>query len=430
MLLVFFLQTNWFTICDVIKLVHIFLFICVFYLLGCASYLKQADQTKTYLRSHQYDLAINNLKEKAETSGKDQLMYLLDYATILQIKGEYKKSALAFQAADKLIDEKDYHSVSQVVGSALGSEEMIQYKGESYEKFLINSLNAINYLMLGDYDSALVECRRINNKISAFRMEGRDPYEFSSFARYLAAIIWEADRKYDDAYIEYEGAYQLDPKIPFIASDLIRSAYLAQRFDLVKKWKKEFDYRHADSEVNPMKDKNLGEIVVIFQEGFGARKVPRYDSPRFPTLRPEYNESSTAQIEIIENNSVIKTQVIYDIDSVAMRSLEKDYAALIARRVGGIVAKAVVSDQIRQKNNLLGDLAWIAMNVSDRADLRQWSTLPAKIQIARIFLKPGKYKIKVKSLNSSGFETGEPILDMDLLIKSGQKAFVNYRSLR
>jgi len=179
-----------------------------------------------------------------------------------------------------------------------------------------------------------------------------------------------------------------------------------------------------------MKDKNLGEIVVIFQEGFGARKVPRYDSPRFPTLRPEYNESSTAQIEIIENNSVIKTQVIYDIDSVAMRSLEKDYAALIARRVGGIVAKAVVSDQIRQKNNLLGDLAWIAMNVSDRADLRQWSTLPAKIQIARIFLKPGKYKIKVKSLNSSGFETGEPILDMDLLIKSGQKAFVNYRSLR
>ena len=413
------------------------LHLSLFSFLGCASYLKQADQTKDYLRAGQYDAALNELKTKAESPGKDQLMYLLDYATTLQIKGDYKASAQAFQAADKLVDENDYHSVTQVLGATLGSEEMIQYKGESYEKFLINSLNAINYLMLGDYYNALVECRRINNKISAFKMEGRDPYELSSFARYLAAIIWEADKKYDDAYLEYEGAYKLDSSIPFIQTDLIRSAQLSQKYDLVKKWKKEFDYKDLGSELNPVKDKSLGELVVIYQQGFGARKVPRYDSPRFPMLRTEYSQTAAAQVEVmtIEGDSqtskaITKTRVIYDIDSMAIKTLDKDYAALVARRIGGVVAKAVVSDQIRQKNQLLGNLAWIAMNVSDRADLRQWSTLPAKIQMSRIYLKPGSYKVRIKSLNFNDSETGDHELVTDVIIKPGQKAFVNYRSLR
>jgi len=407
--------------------------------MGCASYLKQADQTKEYLRSGQYETALTELKVKAESPGKDQLMYLLDYATTLQIKGDFKASALAFQAADKLVDENDYHSVTQVLGATLGSEEMIQYKGESYEKFLINGLNAINYLMLGDYDDALVECRRINNKISAFKMEGRDPYELSSFARYLAGVIWEADKKYDDAYLEYEGAYKLDSSIPFIQTDLIRSAQLSQKYDLVKKWKKEFDYKDLGSELNPVKDKSLGELVVIYQQGFGARKVQRYDSPRFPMLRPEYSQSTAARVEVTADKSQksadfdavnVKTRVIYDIDAMAIKTLDKDYAALVARRIGGVVAKAVVSDQLRQKNNLLGDLAWIAMNVSDRADLRQWSTLPAKIQMSRIYLKPGTYKVRIKSLNFNDAETGDQELEVDVIIKSGQKAFVNYRSLR
>jgi len=407
--------------------------------MGCASYLKQADQTKEYLRSGRYETALTELKVKAESPGKDQLMYLLDYATTLQIKGDFKASALAFQAADKLVDENDYHSVTQVLGATLGSEEMIQYKGESYEKFLINGLNAINYLMLGDYDDALVECRRINNKISAFKMEGRDPYELSSFARYLAGVIWEADKKYDDAYLEYEGAYKLDSSIPFIQTDLIRSAQLSQKYDLVKKWKKEFDYKDLGSELNPVKDKSLGELVVIYQQGFGARKVQRYDSPRFPMLRPEYSQSTAARVEVTADKSQnsadfdavnVKTRVIYDIDAMAIKTLDKDYAALVARRIGGVVAKAVVSDQLRQKNNLLGDLAWIAMNVSDRADLRQWSTLPAKIQMSRIYLKPGTYKVRIKSLNFNDAETGDQELEVDVIIKSGQKAFVNYRSLR
>jgi hypothetical protein len=404
---------------------------------GCASFLSQSEETKNLLRQGQTAQALKELKEKSDAEGKDQLMYTLDYAMALQISGDYRASSNAFIKADALLDAKDYHSVSQIVGSTLGAEEMIQYKGESYEKFLLNSMNAINYLMLGDYDAALVECRRINTKISSFKMEGREAYELSPFASYLSAIIWESQKKYDDAYIEYDSAYKLDPTIAGIGGDLIRSAKLAGRDQALEKWKKEFkDDRQALSE--EMNGRKNGEVIVIFQQGFGAKKVPRTDEPRFPTLQTEFLKTSIAQVEITpvepaggKTYSVVnKTRTVYDIDSMSMKTLDKDYNSLIARRIGGIAAKAVVSDQIRQKNELLGSVAWIAMNLTDRADLRQWSTLPAKIQVARIFLQPGKYELKVRGLDSYDALTNDELSPQIIEIKAGQKVFSNFRSLR
>ena len=404
---------------------------------GCASFLQQSEETKSLLRQGQMTQALKELKAKSETEGKDQLMYTLDYAMALQISGDYRNSATAFIKADQLLEQKDYHSISQVLGSTLGAEEMIQYKGESYEKFLLNSMNAINYLMLGDYDAALVECRRINSKISTFKMEGREAYELSPFASYLSAIIWESQKKYDDANIEYEAAYKLDPTIAGIRGDLIRSARLAGREQSLEKWKKEFksDRMALDEELNGRKN---GEVIVIFQQGFGAKKVPRRDEPRFPTLQTEFLKTSVASVEItpLESSTdkfytqVTKSRVVYDIDRMSMLTLDKDYNSLVARRIGGVAAKAVMSDQIRQKNELLGSVAWIAMNLADRADLRQWSTLPSKIQMARIFLKPGKYDLKVLGLDSTDAPTADALPSQVIEIKSGQKVFVNFRSLR
>ncbi len=419
------------------QFIRFVLVVTILAMVGCASFLAQSENTKSLLRQGQIMQALKELKEKSSEAGKDQLMYTLDYAMALQISGDYRSSAEAFIKADRLLEEKDYHSVSQIVGATLGAEEMVQYKGESYEKFLLNSMNAINYLMLGDFDAALVECRRINSKISSFKMEGREAYELSPFASYLSAIIWESQKKYDDAYIEYEAAYKLDPSISGLGGDLIRTARLAGREQALDKWKKEFkaDRNALDAELNGRKN---GELVVIFQQGFGAKKIPRQDEPRFPTLQTEYLKTSIAQVEItpLESSTgktytqVNKSRVIYDIDRMAMMTLDKDYSSLVARRIGGVAAKAVMSDQIRQKNELLGGVAWIAMNLADRADLRQWSTLPSKIQMARVFLKPGKYDIQVLGLDSADFPTADNLPSQVIEIKSGKKVFVNFRSLR
>lgn len=405
------------------KLKNIFVLLIAFVFVSCATYQSKVSGPRTMLKNGQISEALEKFKELADTEDRDQLVHVMDYAMALQIAGQYKESAQQFNRADKMVDLNDYHSVTNVVGATLGGEEAIQYKGESYEKFLINTMNAINYLMMGEYDDALVEARRINDKLSKMKMDGRQPYELSPFARYLAGVLWEAQHKYDDAYIEYEGSYKLDATNPLLPGDLIRSAKLARRNDAYKEWKSEFP---KQAENPAWYDKNKGELIIIYQQGWGPEKRARQQY-RFPELYPVPSQTHSASVIVDQHTD--RTQVVYNIEKVSIETLEKDFGALVARRVGGIAAKAVVADQLRQKNQLLGDLAWIAMNVADRADLRQWSTLPATIQMARIVLPPGQYKVTLQGLDYSGSPTSDSLSDKAIVIRPGQKTFVNWRSL-
>ena len=56
---------------------------------------------------------------------------------------DYKKSNEVFLKADKLSEQIDYQSVSRVAGATLLNEEMVQYKGDTFEKLFINASAAL-----------------------------------------------------------------------------------------------------------------------------------------------------------------------------------------------------------------------------------------------------------------------------------------------
>ncbi|MCB0385830.1 MAG: hypothetical protein KDD43_10595, partial [Bdellovibrionales bacterium] len=87
-------------------------------------------------------------------------------------------------------------------------------------------------------------------------------------------------------------------------------------------------------------------------------------------------------------------------------------------------------DQLRQKNETLGQLAWIGMNLADRADTRQWSTLPETFQIARMYLPAGTYKVRVEGLTDNGKKSGEEMAPVEIKVKPGKKTFMTWRSVR
>ena len=192
------------------------------------------------------------------------------------------------------------------------------------------------------------------------------------------------------------------------------------------KWKKEFPEVKPRPEWN---DKAMGEIVLLYEQGWGPRKQPRPEAPRFPRLYAVDSRTKAAKL-VINGEAAARTSEIFNITSVSIKTLDDDFARLMASRVGGVVAKAVVADQIGQKNRLLGSLAWIAMNVADRADLRQWSTLPDTFQIARAYVKPGVYKVSAQGLEYSGAESGEQMPEREVEVKPGKKVFVSWRSVR
>ncbi|MES2963911.1 MAG: hypothetical protein V4760_08470, partial [Bdellovibrionota bacterium] len=395
-------------------------------LAGCATYQGEVYEARSALAANDPSKAAALLKPLAEKENRDQLVYLLDYATALQQAKRFKESAKAFQDAEKIADIQDYHSISNIAGAALFSEEMVQYKGDDYEKVLINAMNAINYLEMDSLDEALVEVRRLNQKLYKFKYEAKRDYAQNPYALYLGAMIYEADRKWDDAYINYKQAYELAPGFTPLREDLIRGAQRAGRSEDVTKWKREFTEVKPRSEWN---DKTVGEIVFIYEQGWGPRKQSRPEEPRFPKLFPVGSQTKLAKV-FVDGTERARTDELFDITTVAIKTLDDDYGRLVASRVGGVVAKAVVADQIGQKDELLGAIAWVAMNVADRADLRQWSTLPDTFQVARMYVKPGKYKVTAKGLDASGAESGEVMDEREVEVKPGRKAFVSWRSVR
>jgi hypothetical protein len=393
-------------------------------LAGCATYQNKVSVARTAMTQNHPEEAVKDLEPLALKSSDDQLVYLLDYATALQDAGRFKDSTVAFNRAEKIADVQDYHSLSRVASSLLLSEEMVQYKGDDYEKVLINAVNSVNYLELGQLDDALVEVRKLNQKLYKFKTEAKRNYSANPYAYYLSAIIWEADHKWDDAYIAYKDTYALIPDYAPLHEDLIRAAMRAGRSDDIEEWKSKF----PEVKIKPeWRDSTSGQIVLVYQQGWGPRKIPRPEAPRFPTLTPTYSNTARATV-YVDGEAKAETNRIFSVQQEAIKTLNDDYARLVASRVAGVAVKAVVANQIAQKNQALGALAWLAMNAVDRADLRQWSTLPESFQIARVTLKPGHYKVRVQGLDGFGHETNEHMDEKEVTVRAGQKVFLAWRS--
>jgi hypothetical protein len=395
-------------------------------LAACASYQTKVKDARNLMKQGKPMAAAEKLKPLAEETGDDQLVYLLDYATALQAAGDYKESIKNFAAAEKLVDLNDYHSISKIAAATLTSEDQIQYKAESYEKLFINVYQAINYTMIHQFDEAMVEARRINEKIQKFRLDGRETYELNPFAHYLAAMLWEADGKYDDAYISYQDSYKIDASNPLLAEDLLRTSKKSRRMDEYQQWRQKYPDVHEDP---ASLDPKRGALIVMIQQGWGPEKrYSRYDN-RIAKLYPVRSDTTFAELEI-EGLGRYDTKTVYDVEGVAIKTFDEDRAWAIARKVGGTVAKAIVADQVRQKNETLGFLTAVALRISDHADLRQWSTLPRHMQIARVWLPEGTYKVGLQGKTGSNFPTADYLAPQSVQITAGKTQFLFWRTLR
>lgn len=405
-------------------------------LFGCASYQAEIADFYRKLINGEASAAAESLKERAFKENDDQLVFLLEYATALHQAGQYEESTQAFLKAYDMVEIKDYHSISKITGSLLLSEGLVQYKGEDFEKVMVNVYLAINFLVMNKLESAQVEVRRINDILYKFKYEAKRPYDQNPFARYLSAIIWETDRNWDSVYIDYKNTYDLIPTFSPIGGDLLWASMKAQRPEEYKKWSAQFKDVKINSDRN---NKEMGEVVFIYQSGQGPIKRPHPSWHRIPKLYPRSFRGVQAKIsvqpvladklatdELVEFN----TERVFNLEETAIKNLDDQYSEIVAKRIAGVATKAVVADQVRQKNQLLGDLTWIGLNLADQADLRQWATLPATFQIARKMLKPGKYKIRAVALDGAGGATEEVMPEKEIEISPRKKIFLTWRSFK
>lgn len=411
---------------------------------GCASARMSDTEADRLFRSRRYDEAAEHLKKGLADQGedgRDVLLYLLDIGLSLHSAGKYDESNKYFLKADKIAEIKDYTSLSKETATLLTSDNIKDYKGEDFEKVLINTYLSMNYALMGNYEDSLVEARRVNQKLYMMVTEGARKYKQNAFARYLSATVYEAEGDLNDAYVDYKETYKLDPAFPNLGRDLWRMARLASDRDDMVQWDSQFGLTDEDHKAAmwaaPRSGK--GEIVVLYENGISPVKRPNPHFPELPKFYPRRNPVAYARVDVMASSPApgpaagptpasearyqADTAVLENIEATAIENLDEKYGGLIAKKVAGIVAKEVVADEIgRHTDPLLGLAAKIAFYASDQADVRSWNLLPHDLQIARIPVDPGTYAVRVSPVGA-GF--GLP--DKTVQVAAGKKVFVDFR---
>ncbi len=369
-----------------------FLSVFLLFFISCASYKSKTEEALYQYEQGKYQTAIDILKPGAEEDSVDQLLYVLDRATNYHHLQNYQLSNADFHLADKLSEIKDYTSLSTEALTLISNDQITQYKGETFETVLISQYLALNYLMMGAYEDALVECRRVNHKIYRLNFEGKQKYNNNPMALYLSAMIYESQKEYDDAYVDYQQVYRLLPSFKFLKEDLFRLAYLTKNKEDQEKWVKVFHLSDSDKKTI-IQSILKPELVFLFEVGKSPEKIPHPNWHSIPKYVPRENPIHSARISINEEKekelALGDSEELYNIEATAIKNFDDKYARIIAKKIAGVVAKEVIGNQVGKKTKpILGDLLKIGLYIADRADLRSWLTLPKSFQIFRYRFHP------------------------------------------
>ena len=234
----------------------------LFVALGCSTYAGKIRNVRYLFESAQYESASEELQKLVELKDNDQLLYLLELGMVHHAAGKYAQAIESFKEAEKIAVLNDYTSISQEVGSVILNDSTKVYKGEDFEKILINVYLAIDYTLLGKWEEALVECRRVNQKLDVMISQGKMPYQYNSFAKYLAASLFESQQEYNDAFVDYRAVKKWMNEFVYLPAPLMRVADKLKAEEELQSYLREFpkykNYRLGKGE---------GEVILILEQG-------------------------------------------------------------------------------------------------------------------------------------------------------------------
>jgi len=359
----------------------------------------------------------------------DNALLLLDRGTVLQSIDEWKASARDLGAADKAIDILDLsRGASADIGKYLFSDSAGPYKGPAYEKLMINTVNLVNYLALADTTGAKVEARRLA-VMQKYVRDHEEEEGLLGLGSYLAGFAFEKGGDHDEALNYYDEA-------------LRHAQYGSLRDPLRalthgKKHSNGIDALIGDAgPLAPIEETGEAELLIVIGFGRVPQKIPKripiglaltlvaHDiSPddraqanalaargavtwvNFPTLGPSKGSYSVPTFDL--DGKAQRLEQALNVEAEVRAAWEKKEPTIIlsaiTRMVTRMAAGAITEGATRAAGGkdagvaavglLLGLASTITLTALDTPDTRGWSTLPARLAVARLRVPAGEHEI-------------------------------------
>lgn len=409
-------------------------------LAGCATfrnYDQELNQTLNQVSGGNVDGAIAVLQSNNKSASKD-LLYYFELGELQRLKDRYNDSQNAWRSADVQVQQwedtakTDPSKLLAGAASYVLNDKLRPYEGHDYEKVMLTTRMALNFLAMGDYDNARVaikqthereaviadirqkelqkvesEAKEKGSRTSFKELNGypvqtidnpevnalKNSYQ-SALSHYLAGFIYEAQGEPSLAAPGYRLANELQPNQPLLEEAL----------------------RGLDQRVSAPDDGLTDTLFVVETGTAPARESRQFPLPipvnrtlilipiSFPVMKSTSTPFLPRELRV-DGGEALTVAPITSIDLMARRALKDEMPGIMVRAAIRSTAKAVAQYQLQhqaqQKDNLLLGLGALALTigsvVTESADERTWRTLPNEIAIARGRLPPGTHTVTLQT---------------------------------
>lgn len=441
---------------------------------ACATYAERTEQVHHHFISGRPVEAYASLQSnRSSLEPRNALLHQLNLGTLSHHLAEYERSNEEFERAFQLSEDTRVNWAALALAQ-FTNPEVNPYRGEDFEIVLLHYFKALNYLSLDDTEGALVEVRRLNIRLAEFNRtygEYANRYEADAFAIYLSGMVYESAGEHNDAFIAYRNAYdvylcQYAPLFGVqppeqLKHDLIRAAarsgladersFYEERFGIayqpdlpdtghiVVLWHTGLGPAKSESSINFLVVKGQGGAFAFVNRDLGITipftgassnqaaqlqdlKVVRVAFPQYVQRRPLY---SWGTVELPGISQALEK--VQDINAIAFANLEDRMVRELAATLLRIAVKQATEAIARRQDPNLGVLVSVANALSEKADTRNWQTIPYSIQMARLTVPEGTHRVllSVRSESSTYTDQFDEVVD----VRAGETVFIYRHTL-
>ena len=366
-------------------------------LAGCGPSVNRYLLIEASLRAHDPKGAdaIVAVAEK-DYGSKSRVLYGMDRGMTLQLAGDYQQSNAVLEQAEEELDRLYTRKIRTETLAFMTNDTALPYEGDPYEQVLINVLKALNYAVLGEWQDALVEARRIDHRLNVLsdRTKEKNAYRDDGFARYLTGILYESTGDVNNAFIAYRKAYEIfdatrawsHTVVPSqLTQDLLRTAEALHFSQELTEYKSVFpDTRWETSQAL----QQLAQVVVISYNGRAPRKEDLFlDLPisldalqlvllnrgvlqqnrqsnqavdsvlyglsgrvvrvALPRLVPQKTQVPVDRVSLIPDNGTrvtLRTELVHNVTAVAEKALSERMAGITVKALARATTKFALAE--------------------------------------------------------------------------------------